>query len=373
MFDRGPAIRARLAAPLLLALGIGVAWLLLESLVYRSGAYFHVVEPDSNTGAVVSALLAAERHHRADAGNILVFGDSRVGEGFSAQIAGGHDDRFNFINLAVPGSSPRTWYYLLREMERRGIDFDAVVVGVAYRPSGGSLHADWPLDPPHAARIVGLRDVLAFPDTFASNPMRRSARRTVLLPALALQQDAQALLQAPFARIRKILRWRPVYLDAVRGYGGRDERMPELAFAPGFRSVLDWGTATPTQRAQVDAHLREVAAQPDAFATANAAFMRRWIAAMSQITQEHGAPLILYPLPRGPYRGALDDDSSVPQPLRELSIERDVRLLRADLLAELEAPQFFFDALHVNRAGRERTSEMVGEEVRAILAGDKTR
>ncbi len=369
MFDRGSAIRARLATPLLLALAIGVAWIAIESLVYRTGAYFFIAEPDSNTGAVVSTLLALDRHHRADARNVLVFGDSRVGEGFSALIAANGDAHFNFINLAVPGSSPRTWHYLLREIDRRGFAFDAVVVGVTYRPAGGSLHADWPLDPAHAARLLDLKDVLAFPATFDSKAMRDTARRTVLFPALASQQDAQAFLQAPWDRLHKVRRWRPAYLDAVRTYGGRDERMPEIGLAPAAAGVTNWGTATPVQRSQIETHLREVASQPDAFSAANADFMRRWISAMARITRDRQATLILYPLPRGPYGDAYDEPR-LPAPPREFAVGGKVHVLAPDLLTGLEAPPYFFDALHVNGKGRERTSQRVGEHVRAILRED---
>ncbi len=370
MFDRFPAIRARLGATALLVLSIGSAWFLLESLVYRSGAYFSVAEPESNAGAVVRALLVLEHDYRPDARNVLVFGDSRVAEGFPPQGAAGGDATFNFINLAVPGSTARTWYYLLREVDRRGFDFDAVVVGTLYRSTHGQPLADWPLDAAHAARLVGLRDVVSFPATFDDPAMRERARHATLFPALALRQDTLALLESPRARFRDVFETRPAYLEAVRGYPGREENMPGVRFAASGDPVVEWASATNGQRLEVDAILADLAPRPPWLLAANDAFLGKWLGSMAGIARRRGARLIVYPLPRGPYRALLPDHPALPSSLQSLAGEAGVVVLPPDLLAELEAPRFFFDRLHANRAGRERTGAVVGARVREELERD---
>lgn len=372
MFDRYHNILARLRAPLLLALAIGLAWLVFESIAYRSGAYFRIAEPDSNTGAVVTALQVLEREHRPQARNILVFGDSRVGEGFSPQRAAAGDPRFNFINLAVPASTARTWYYLLRAIDRRGYTYDAVVVGTLYRSTHAELLADWPIDAAHAAGLVGLRDGWSFPATFQAPAQRDRARYAALLPALNLRQDTQALLEAPLERFTKIVHGRPAYLDALRVYAGREEEMPVVEFSassPGKvkASVIDWGNSTPAQRLQVAAILSDSTPRPPAMIAGNDAFLGRWLGSMARITQRRGALLIVYPLPRGPYRVLFGTDSRLPPALEALRHRSQVMVLPPGLLAELESPQFFFDPLHANRAGRERTGSVVGARVRGAL------
>ncbi len=367
MFDRSDAIRARLAAPLLLALAIGLAWFALESLVYRTGAYFHFAEPDSNTGAVVSALLVLEREYRPTARNVLVFGDSRVAEGFSRTHAAGADDRFNFINLAVPASTARTWYYLLREIDRRGYTFEGVVVGTLYRSRHGEPLADWPIDPAHAARLIGLRDAWSFPATFDSATQRARARHAALLPALALRQDTLAFLESPLLRLRHVLKVRPAYLDALRTYPGRDEVMPQVRFTGTTHAVSEWADATPAQRTQVAAILADLGERPTDLLARNDAFLGRWLGGIAQLARARGARLIVYPLPRGPYSTLLDRDERLPPSLAALDRRPGVVVLPANLLADLEAPRYFFDPLHANRAGRELTGTRVGQHARAAL------
>jgi hypothetical protein len=367
MFDRPAAIRARLKAPVLLAFAIGLTWCAVEALVYRSGAYYAIAEPDSNTGAVVTKLHVVENQYRPDARNILVFGDSRVGEGFSSPRAAGDDDSINFINVAVPGSTPRTWYYLLREIERRGFRYEAVVVGTLYRDPTSGLRANWSLDPAHAAALLGLADARTFPASFESAPMRERARHAVLFPALAMRQDTVALLQDPRQRRDKIREGRPGFLAAVRNYPGRSETMPALRFADDGRSVVDWGEATPLQRERVTGHLAELAPRPGPITAANDAFLGRWLGAMAELARSHDALFVVYPLPRGPYRDALGDEPALPPSLQALAQTPGVAVLPPDQLATLEAPEYFFDTLHANSAGREFTGDTIGAAVRALL------
>ena len=145
MLDRPTAIRARLQAPLLLVGAVLLLWFAFESLLYRSGAYFAIAEPDSNAGAVVNALLVLDRHFRPGVRTVLVLGDSRVAEGFSGPLARAGSE-VDFISLSIPGSTPRTWYYLLREINRRGYRYEAVLIGMFYRAIGPQL-SDWLLAP----------------------------------------------------------------------------------------------------------------------------------------------------------------------------------------------------------------------------------
>ncbi len=368
LFDRASVVSARILPVLRLALAIALVWLLLEALVYRSGAYAWVADPESNTGAVERALLIVQRAHRSDRWNVLVFGDSRVGEGFSRQVASADDARFNFINVAVPGSTPRTWYYLLREIAGRGLDFDAVVVGAQYVPTHPAQLSDWPLDPLHALPLVGVRDLFEFPATFATDAMRERARRTILLPAVAMQEDTHRLLAHPLARAHAVLKQRPGWIAAVVDYAGRDARMPDVQFESAGHTIVDWADADPQQKVIIEVHLAERQATLDrAVLDSNLAFTRRWLQAMSALAQSYNARMLVYPLPRGPYPAVLPalDPAHAPLPPQP-----GLRVLPADFLGDIEAPEYFFDTLHANHAGRVVTSRLVGERVRAWLVAE---
>lgn len=364
MFDRAASIRARLQAPLLLVGAMLLLWFAFESILYRSGGYFAIAEPESNAGAVFNALLLLDRHYRPGVRTVLVLGDSRVAEGFSGPLARADSD-IDFISLSIPGSTPRTWHYLLREVNRRGCRYEAVLIGVFYRPIGSQL-ADWPLAPNQDAALLGLRDALDYPASFSSAAMQARARQSVWFPAASMRQDTQALLAAPVSRWQKLGTTRSGYIDYVPQYPGREEQMPPLVF-DGAGAVVDWGPASVAQRALVEGLIAEREAPIDAaILAANRAYLSTWLGAIARLAQDQGARAIAFPLPRGPYpeifgtpidAGLVHTVASVP----------GLTALPADLLQALEQPANFFDGMHVNRAGRERMSAVVGGQTRALL------
>src|SRR5271165_5951255 len=83
----------------------------LDAALFRTGLYRPLIEPQSYAGETELALRQASAR---DA--VVVVGDSRIAEGFSATVANGvtHGAPF-FVNASVHGSTLRCWYYLLRE------------------------------------------------------------------------------------------------------------------------------------------------------------------------------------------------------------------------------------------------------------------
>ncbi len=357
-FDSPRLAWQKLRPLILLAAVVALAWFLLESLVFRTGFYYrNLAQPSSNAGTTVMNLRLARRLASISPPTILVFGDSRVGQGFSPDIAHRTEPSLNFINVAVPGSMPRTWYYLLRAMERKGVHFDAIVVGNLYPMMGAAHWADWSLDLNFLVPMVDLRDAMSFPQSFDAPASRERANFAVWLPALAMQKDIQDLLGSPRER-RRALRGKRWWLENIRNYRSRDEVMPSLNFSP-TREVLDWANATADQRGSVEQHLRVLEQAP----ADNDAYARIWYGKLLELARRHQAPLILYPLPRGPFAAILPTEDVLPAWLTELANEPDVEVLPADLLKDLEAPDYFFDALHANRLGQEITSERVARAV----------
>lgn len=339
-------------------------WFLLDSLIYRSGFYYrHLAEPHSNAGAAMLRPLLAQREATEKPPTVLVFGDSRLTEGFSQATAKATTPGRNFVNVAVPGTTARTWFYLLRKMQRDEVPFDAIVIGVLYRPLGAGHWADWPLDPAFMAPLTDLRDALEFPASFNDPAIRRRAQHTLWLPALQMQKDTQALLNSPHER-RRSLRGKRWWLENIGNYPGREGSMPVLEFDAQGR-VVDWGDATPEQRQYIRNHLAVLAQVPT---PENEAFLEHWIGRILALARQNQARLIFYPLPRGPYAQLLPEQTSLPPWLEVLSHEPDVTVLPVDFFADLEAPEYFFDELHANTAARKITSERVAWAVAEIMS-----
>lgn len=363
MFDSPARAWARIRRLLVLTLALLLVWFVLESLVYRSGFYYRwLAEPRSNAGAVTLRLARAQNETGGTAPVVLVFGDSRAGEGFSKPVAQAQVPGLDFVNLAVPGSTPRTWYYLLRKLQRRDTRFDAVVVGLPYRHIGGGELANWSLDTLFMAPLVDPRDMWTFPASFTSEEMRRRAHRTVWMPALVMQADTRALLSAPEAR-RQHLEYRQWWLEHASNYAGREERMPALRFDAAGQ-VVDFSDADAGQRQKIEQHLRDVrvAEKP-----VNDAFLAHWLGQVLALARAHDVPLIFYPHPRSPYPALLPDFGELPPSLAALANEPEVTVLPPDFLADLEAPDYFFDTLHVNLHGREVISRRVAQAVAQVI------
>lgn len=340
-------------------------WLALQALVYRSGLYYWVAEPESNTGAVVNALLTLEQQYQPGARTVLVLGDSRIVEGFSGPRAQG-DGPIRFIALGVPGSSPRTWYYLLREIVRRGYAFDAVLLGINLQTRAEAM-SNWPLSPFHDAPLLGLADVITYPASFELIDARARARRALLFPEITLRHDLTQLLQSPVARGQKTLGYRPGYLAAVRDYPGREAIMPSLRFSP-TGEVVDWDSANALQQVQIDAVLaKRGLSVGSALRSANSAYFASWLGAIAELAHQRGSRTMLLALPRGPYRELLDMPAPIPDEFRATISHPRILTLNLASLAALEQPQYFFDMEHLNHSGRERMSIDVGARVRALL------
>lgn len=368
-FDRPSIAWRRLRCPAGLAVAVLLVWFLLESLVYRSGFYYRfLAEPHSNAGSAMLRPLLARREATGTPPTALVFGDSRITEGFSPAAAGEATPERNFVNVAVPGSTARTWFYLLRKMQRDGTPFDAVVVGVPYQPVGAGRWADWSLDPAFMASLTDLRDAREFPAGFQDAAIRRRAQYTLWLPALLMQKDTQALLSSPDER-RGSLRGKRWWLENIGNYPGHEGTMPMLVF-DAQRQVLDWGEATSGQRGLVEQHL---ATLEDAPSPENDAFLAHWLGKVLELARGNGARLIVFPLPRGPYSQVLPRERGVTPAIAALAREPDVVVLPADFLADLEAPEYFFDALHNNRAGQKILSERLARAVTGAMAGSRAR
>ena len=334
MIDSPTAIAGRLKALIAVAGAMLAAFVLLQAIVFRSGLYWPAAQRDSNLGAVMRALTVVEAAWRPRHRTVLVLGDSRIGEGFSGPLASAGGD-VDFIGVAVPGSTPRTWYYLLREIGRRGVRYEAVLIGTPYRSTDALPTRDSPLDPPHHIALVGLRDLPGYAHEAGAGEPRRRAWLAVLLPELVAQQDLRDLLRHPLLRLHH-WRQRGRYLADTIHYPGRDNRIGDDARA----------VARPSPVA--DAVVRE-----------NAAYLDHWMTRIGALAARSGARTIAFQVPRGPYVELL--------PPRDAPTWTGVRTLPPDLLAELETPRYFFDLLHLNRAGRERMSVLLGERVRAEL------
>ncbi len=95
-----------------------IAFLVAEGAIFRLGWYNKYLEPESSAGMVESYLFWLKHTLPTAVPEVMVLGDSRIAEGFSSRdadrVAG---NKIHFWNFGMGGTSPRIWYYVLRDAD----------------------------------------------------------------------------------------------------------------------------------------------------------------------------------------------------------------------------------------------------------------
>jgi hypothetical protein len=364
-------MRRRLAPLLTLVTGTLVGLALIDALLFRSGLYWHFAEPQSTAGASVGSTLVIARYHDPGRKNVLMLGDSRVGEGFSAQRAEAASGRadLHFINAAIPGTQPRVWNYQLRAVDPAATRFAAVALMAPLDlPHTERSLDDFSLDTNHALPWLRLSDLADFPASFTDANERARARRAILFPLQALREDVLGFAMAPRARLAAATTARANWLTAVAQYAGRDEALPDLLIDAANGRPRDWAGREAELKPKLEPYFRELqrVASPERQA-ANDAYLGKWLGRIARRYQATGVPVFVYAIPRGPWHRTLAPAPSVAPAVAAMAATGMIHALPSTAFAELERPEFFFDALHMNRAGRERFSTLFAEQVAPLL------
>jgi hypothetical protein len=345
--------------------------LLVDALLFRSGWYFLAARPDSTAGSVFNARLGIRHYYEPARKNILVLGNSRIGEGFSAQTADAVSPRpdLHFINGSVAGTSPRVWYYLLRAVDPDADRFAAIAMMVDY--DVGDIRLDmrnYALDTSYATSLLRLADITEYPNTFTDNAERERARRAIALPLSAMHEDVRDLITHPADRYRQLHGFRKGWLQAIGNYPGRDGHLPSLDIDRITHEPKDWNEVPAELGAGLHGYFSDLGNPVSTERKAdNAGYLRQWLERIANRYAAHNIPVIVFVVPRGPWHRQL---AAVPQPsgpVAELAAAGKVIALPGDAFVELEQPQFFFDASHMNHDGREEFSRRFAARVAPLV------
>jgi len=369
-FESSATIRARLAPLLALAVLVLMGWLLVGTALFRSGFYYrYVASPDSTAGEAERALQVIAQRYVPGARNVLVLGDSRTAEGFSSRVANQSVPGINFIEAGMAGTTPRVWSYLLRKIDPAGDRFDAVVLQriVDVSTPDRECLADRSLDLAYLPPLVTAADALDIPRSFAQPPARAQAWRTVLLPMRTARADLDALADSPYARLRAVRVNLRAYVPSRYAYTGHAESLAAVALDPLTLHPKPAADVPSSLIAYLD-QLRESRVSQRAPEPCNLAYYRHWLGRIAAQYRPTHRPVLLVALPRGPFHREHGPPARTDLAAVGLSPGDGVTLLAPSAVGTLEQPRFFFDSLHMNRAGRDRYSVLVAQSVADALA-----
>jgi hypothetical protein len=340
-------------AGLLLFLGFDV-------LVLRSGAYDWVVKPNSSAGWTVLRTRFDEVMLPRAERTVALLGDSRVGEALVPELLNERwPDRAVWARSeAMPGSSPRVWSFLLEQLDPHGGRWPVLVVPLL-EYDDYDLHidmADRTGDLPFLVPLCSVLDTFDLAASFDEPAARQEALLTSLCKIYGFRRDLQDLAAAPLQRYRDV-RWRMGAYYWAAPYAGHSENLAGLHLEGGRIVGLP-----PDADPALAAALHGLTVPPPPDTGRERAYRRRWLGRICAHEAATGTQVVFLRMPtrvlprrdpRPPWQPTLD----------ELTKSPNVHALERDLFAELERPQFFFDALHMNRRGAVRFTELLGDEL----------
>lgn len=340
--------------------------LAIEAGLFGTGFYLQFSEPASYCGQVVAVLRNA-RAFEQDAGKsrrVLVLGDSRMGEGFSAKICddlGQSDPRW--FNASVPGSTPRVWSYLLDTLLRQGNRFDVVVLPLQSLSGRTSefFMADRKLDGQFMPPILPFTEVKNFARTFDSPGLKKEMLLRGYLRSYALQSDLLRLIEHPRRRMRDVAKVREAFASHY-AYMGREEDLSGKVW------VTDGEVQFSAEIPESEHH--QYAAMPEAFSEEvvekELIYQRYWIGRIEGSCRGSGAKLVVLLAPRGPLGETYDSEDEI-DAFSRLGLSQESVVLPAPAFSSLERPECFFDYLHMNALGRKNFSSTLWKYVSAVL------
>jgi hypothetical protein len=346
----------------------GVLWIVLalasffvaDSLLFRAGWYTKFLEPDSSAGTLESSLHWLRAAPASAQPEVLVVGDSRIAEGFSAPgantAAGG---RFRFWNFGVSGATPRVWYYSLRAADPTRHRFAAIAFALdTYSDDDWFAEFDRrTTDQSYLVMELGLRDCFGFAESMHDAPLGLHAFFGCLFRGMLLRDDVQAFLANPRARLSHAADWRANGPGYAAAYSGQPTNLTGMSIDWGARTIHFPDRIPQTIRDNVKRFdMREPVPQTGEVAR----YRRRWLGGILEDYRNSPTRLVFFQLPRAPLVDPAENQPHNTGFVTSAARSPHVEILPAETFTDLERPELFFDGLHLNRDGRAIFSQRLG-------------
>jgi hypothetical protein len=344
---------------------------LLEVLIFRPEVYGRFVEPHSYPG-YMEMLISRERSLAPDDSRfrMTIVGDSRIAEGFSEKRAEELEEgRWRFINNAIPGSTPRVWYYILRETDPRRDRSDFVVIPLQDYPDFDAFEdlSDRLLDLRIAIFHLGLSDLPGLMRSFDNWSDRWRVFRTVLLKGGTLKKDLQDLLSDPWRRLHRIEQSHERWARSRYEYPGREGSLEGLQYDPSTGEFVFPASLPDRQRKLL---LRSLSEPPQRGVMRR--YRQTWLTAIVDYYRNTSTHVVFLRMPRGPVVAPYRRGAGSRGIVFRLAREPNVELLPEHLFDALERPGYFFDSVHMNRTGREKFTEILVRALEELQASSNS-
>jgi hypothetical protein len=205
----------------------------------------------------------------------------------------------HFWNFGIGGTSPRDWYYILRDADPERHRFAAIVLSLdryADRDSGDNL-ADRPLDENYVIGRLRLADCWEFSQSFSVSQLRYSALSGCILKGITLRRDVLEFLPNFSDRVKRSRDWRDHGLDYINGYGGKPGDLEGLS--------VDWmhhSISFPPGVTEAQRYLLQAALMPSPFPQTGrlTRYRQYWLGKILRLYTGSPTRIIFVQYPTGP-------------------------------------------------------------------------
>lgn len=335
-------------------------YLSAEFLLFRTSFYPSLCKPDSTTGRF-EAILRSERQRRLMGRHeVLVVGDSRIAEGFSARAANRIADQtgFHFSSAGMGGAGPRVWYYLLRDLDPDASRYQVIVLALedfSDQDRSEDL-AGRVLDLHYVIRRLKLSDIREFAGSFPTLNTQFQVLLGATLKGLTYKRDLQDFLGHPARRFAELDFDRLKYPELLYSYGGHAESLAGVEVDWRQETLRNADHLTSVQKAALEDNLFPAAVPQRGH---SARYRHQWLAKIVERYQSTSTRILFVRLPQGPYARPGSSPAGNNTVIGGLVRRGYAQMVEENYFDPLQRPELFFDGMHMNSEGRLRFSLML--------------
>ena len=337
----------------------------VEFALFHTDAYYTIERHDSSTGFVEGSIHNELKRVRTVPRQVLAIGDSRMG--FLARTANEMQTGYEFASIALGGSTPRDWYYMLRGADPAGNRYSAILIAV-------DDYEDTEIEEDSSVRAADLyyligrlkySDLVYFARSYQHDPtLEWAAVRGIILKGLIYKRDFQDFLLHPTSRLEMVKLAHKDSHQWYYDYIGPNQSLEGVVVDFTNRTVTVPAGFTAAQKKTYEDRFLEPRTP---YRGDRTAYMHQWLGKIYEHYRGSKTQLMFLHLPRGPFvrpdQPAVNPHSSV----RELAAQPGVILLPEHLFDSIERPVLFIDQMHLNGPGTAEFSRILAKEVSHTL------
>jgi hypothetical protein len=357
-----PSKASRFLVALLMVFALDVVFL-------HAGLYNRLIEPDSSVGIFRFRRNLALSKVKGSQRLVALVGDSRIQDAFSArifdQIAG--PTPYRALNLGVPASSLRVWYYLLKEVDPHRNAFDLIVI-----PLASYSDADEWED--YTNRVYDLRfltlfstpsELLSLSESFTDLNAKFTVAIATVFKSNALKSDIRDFLSHPLARLACVSRFEKTGEEDFYRYEGRHTSLLGMEMSGG--TWVKGGSSID------DSALRRLNSRVSTAPPPQTGMRQRynslWLNRLVDAYTDSQTKILLIKMPTDPVARAYPPPRNYSS-LNSIATKKNVFILPEDYFSNLNTPQYFGDDVHLNSQGMAKFSERLSEVILGTLSSE---